>query len=131
MTALVLDTGALVALERNDREAWAKLLVALSDNTVVQVPAGVVAQAWRDRTRQARLAQALKHCDEVPLEGVAARASGMLCAATGTSDVIDASVAVAAATLARHQPTTVLTSDIGDLRILLDELGGTARVAPV
>ena len=131
MTALVFDTGALVALERNDRNAWAKLMLAITDNAVVQVPAGVIAQAWRDGTRQARLARALKHCDEVPLDGVSARASGMLCAATGTSDVIDASVAVAAATLARHQPTTVLTSDAGDLRLLIGQLGSTARVSPV
>jgi len=131
VTAMVLDTGALVALERNNRKAWAKLMFAVADNAVVQVPAGVVAQAWRDGTRQARLAQALKHCEEVPLEGMAARASGMLCAATGTSDVIDASVAIAAAALARHQPTTVLTSDIGDLRRLIEQLGSAARVSPV
>ena len=96
MTALVLDAGALIALDRNDRGAWAMLRVAADDASTVQVPAGVIAQAWRDGRRQALLARALSHCDEVPLDGVVARAAGLLCGRSGTTDVIDASVALAA-----------------------------------
>ena len=131
MTTLVLDAGALAALDRNSRATWAKLRLATTQKAVIVVPTGVIAKACRDGTRQTRLVQVLRHCDEVPLDGANARAAGLLCAATHTSDIVDASVAICAATLARHQRTTVLTSDIGDLRRLLDQLGSTAEVARV
>lgn len=131
MTALVLDAGALIALDHNDRDTWALLRANLDAEGQITVPAGVIAQAWRDGRRQARLAQALQHCNELALDGVHARAAGLLCAASNTSDIIDASVAVAAAALAHRQPTIVLTSDAGDLQPLLDALGTTARAEPV
>ena len=131
MTALVLDTGALMALEGSDRDTWALLGASDRAGGHVHVPAGVVAQAWRDGRRQAQLARALHHCHEVPLDGPNARAVGLLCGATDTSDIVDASVAIIAATLARHQPTTVLTSNADDLRTLLTELGSTARIEPI
>ncbi len=61
MTTLVLDAGALIALHRNDRSVWAMLRNAADDSAEVSVPAGVIAQAWRDRSRQALLARALAH----------------------------------------------------------------------
>lgn len=131
MTTLVLDTGALISLDRNERDTWALLSITVGAGDHVTVPAGVIAQAWRDGRRQARLAQALHHCDEIALDGTHARAVGLLCAATDTSDIVDASVAVAAAALARHQPTILLTSDVDDLQPLLDELGSAARIEPV
>ncbi len=79
MTTLVLDTGALIALDRNDRTVWAMLRNAADDSAQVSVAAGVIAQAWRDGSRQALLARALTLCDEVPLEGALARATGLLC----------------------------------------------------
>ena len=63
---------------------------AAVDSAEVSVPAGVIAQAWRDGSRQALLARALTHCDEVPLEGALARATGLLCGRAGTADIIDA-----------------------------------------
>ena len=48
-----------------------------------------------------------------PLDSRAARAIGALCARSRTSDVIDASVVLAAATA---RPSVVVTSDEGDLR---------------
>ncbi len=131
MTALVLDAGALIALDRNDRGAWAMLRVAADDASTVQVPAGVIAQAWRDGRRQALLARALSHCDEVPLDGVVARAAGLLCGRSGTTDVIDASVALAAAGVARHGDVAIITSDPDDIRRLLSVLDVAARVVHV
>lgn len=122
MTALVLDTGALIALDRNDRDVWAMLWVAAQDSSIVHVPAGPIGQAWRDGARQALLARALRHCEEIALDGPAARASGMLCGATDTSDVIDASVAIAAAVLAQTEAVVILTSDPDDLARLAAEL---------
>ena len=131
MTVLVLDAGALIALDRNDRGAWAMLRVAADDATTVLVPAGVIAQAWRNGRRQALLSRALSHCDEVPLDGVVARAAGLLCGRAGTADVIDASVAITAAGVARYGDVAIITSDPDDIRRLLSVLDVAARVVHV
>ena len=131
MTALVLDAGALIALDRNDRAVWAMLRVAADDASIVHVSAGVIAQAWRDGRRQALLSRALAHCDEVPLDGVVARAAGLLCGRAGTADVIDASVVITAAGIARHGEVAIITSDPDDIRRLLSELDVAARVVQV
>ena len=55
MSVVVLDAGALIALDRNDRGTWAMLRVADDDGDVILVPSGVVGQAWRDGARQALL----------------------------------------------------------------------------
>jgi hypothetical protein len=131
MTTLVLDTGALIALDRNERSVWAMLRVASDDGSPVAVPAGVIGQAWRDGARQALLARALQHCDEIALDGALARASGILCGQTGTADVIDATVAVTAAGLARAGDVVIVTSDPSDLRRLRDALQFHARIVTV
>ena len=131
MTALVLDTGALISLDRNDRTAWAMLRNAADDSAQVSVPAGVVAQAWRGGSRQALLARALVHCDEVPLEGALARSTGILCGRSGTADVIDASVALVAAARSRTGPTALVTSDPTDLRRLLETLDASVRLVTI
>lgn len=126
--AVVLDAGALIALDRNDRSAWALLRVAADGGAVVQVPAGVIAQAWRDGSRQALLSRALRHCDEVPLDGLIARAAGLLCGRTGASDVIDATVALAAAALDRAGDVTVVTTDPDDIGRLTEALRVEVRL---
>ena len=131
MTALVLDAGALIALDRNDRSVWAMLRNAADDSAQVSVPAGVIAQAWRDGSRQALLARALAHCDEVPLEGSLARATGLLCGRTDTADIVDASVALVAAARSQTVPTTLVTSDPVDLRHLLQTLGASVRLVAI
>ena len=128
MTALVLDAGALIALDRNDRAAWAMLRVAADRASTVRVPVGAIAQAWRDGRRQALLSRALAHCDEVPLDGPLARAAGLLCGESNTADVIDASVALTVAGVARHGDVAVVTSDPDDIRHLLSVLHIAARV---
>ena len=65
MTVFVLDAGALIAIDRNDRGVSAMLRVVLDDGDEVQVPAGVVAQTWRGGARQANLARTLQRCEEV------------------------------------------------------------------
>ena len=131
MTTLVLDAGALIALDRNDRSAWAMLRVASDDASTVAVPAGAIGQAWRDGARQALLARALRHCDEVVLDGSLARAAGVLCGQTDTVDVIDASVAIVGAGLARDGAVAILTSDPSDLHGLGSALKSEAQVIAV
>jgi len=116
VTAVVLDTGALVGFERNDRRVVAIVTRALEHHDELLVPAGVVAQAWRDGSRQARLARLLGAplCNVVSLDDRQARAAGQLCGLAGTTDVVDASVAV----VAWDRRARVITSDPDDLRRL-------------
>lgn len=131
MSGLVLDAGALIALDRNDREVWALLRVATDQAHLVQVPAGAIAQAWRDGRRQVLLSRALRHCDEVALDGATARAAGLLCGRSDTTDIVDASVAIAAAGLARRGTVSVLTSDSGDIHHLVTTLQIKVNVVAV
>lgn len=113
MSGLVLDAGALIAFERNERRLVTLLARALERELPLVVPAGVVGQTWRDGRRQARLARLLA-TDEVevePLDDVRARAAGQLCGVKGTTDVIDASVVLCA----RARGARVATSDPVDL----------------
>ena len=116
MTAVVLDTGALIGFERNDRRIVAIIVRALEHHDPVLVPAGVVAQTWRDGSRQTRLARLLGSplCQVLVLDDHRARAAGQLCGVAATTDVVDASVAVAA----RDHGARVITSDPDDLRRL-------------
>ncbi len=131
MTALVLDAGALIALECNARDAWAMLRVATDRRDIVVVPTGAIAQAWRGGARQALLARALSHCHEVALDGTVARAAGLLCAESGTVDVVDASVAIVADAATRNGPVVVLTSDARDLDRLFEALRSEASTVRV
>ncbi len=110
---LTLDAGALVAYERNDRSVREMLHEALVAGVRVTVPAGVLAQVWRDGRRQARLGYLLQQdgVTIVDLDEPAAKASGELCGLTDTRDVIDASVVVCA----RSERSTVITSDPSDI----------------
>ena len=114
--SLVLDAGALIAIERGDRDTAAIIEVARREGRDIVVPAGVVGQVWRGGERQARLARLLNALDVLveTLTDTGARAAGVLCGAAGTSDVIDASVVLSA--LRRH--ATVVSSDRADLALL-------------
>jgi len=56
---LILDSGALVALERNERSMWVRLKAAQLERDLPLTHAGVLGQVWRGGPRQARLSQAL------------------------------------------------------------------------
>lgn len=116
MSGAVLDTGALIALERGDRHVIGLVAEARQVRATLTVPAGCVAQAWRDPRRQARLANFLRrsNVDVVALDAEDARRVGLLLAASGTTDVVDAHVAVCAL----RRGGTVLTSDPEDIKML-------------
>ncbi|MCI2975461.1 MAG: hypothetical protein MP439_05220 [Ferrimicrobium sp.] len=80
------------------------------------MPAGALAQAWRNSARLVRLVRVVNSAEVTihPLDGVTARAAGQLCAATATFDVIDASVVL----LARAVDGVTVTSDPEDLHRL-------------
>ena len=113
MSGLVLDAGALIALERNERFVAILLARTLEHKQPVLVPAGVIGQVWRDGRRQPRLARLLsaRGLTIEPLDDHRARTAGQLCGVTKTADVIDASVVLAA----RAGKHTIVTSDPDDL----------------
>lgn len=57
----------------------------------VHIPAGALAQAWRNPARQVRLVRVVgaESVTIHPLNGAMAKAAGQLCAATRTADVVD------------------------------------------
>ena len=55
--SLVLDAGALIAVEQGDRETATIIEAARREQRAVTVPASVVGQVWRGSVRQARLAR--------------------------------------------------------------------------
>jgi predicted nucleic acid-binding protein len=114
----VLDAGALIAHERRDRKVTALLEVAAQHRIEMVLPSAVLAQVWRDGSRQVLLARALRNpgLTEVPLNHQDATEVGELLRDSGTADVVDAHVAVVAARLR----APVITSDPDDL----NRLGG-------
>src|SRR5207244_432725 len=112
------DSGALIALQRNDRAVWAALKRAALQTGDVLVPSTALAQVWRGKATQARLAQVLKHCVIAPFDAVAWEV-GELLGRTGTKDICDAHVAIVAAS----RGEALYTSDPEDLRALVAALG--------
>lgn len=116
MKGLVLDAGALIAIERHHRTLMLQLEQVFEDELTVVVPAGALAQAWRDGRRQSRLARFM-NADGVivaPLDDLAAREAGQLCGLRRTADIVDASVVLCA----RHADYAVMTTDPDDLALL-------------
>jgi predicted nucleic acid-binding protein len=116
-----LDTGALIALERRDQFVGALIdRVGAMPDAILNVPAGVLAQAVRDPRRQARLMRLCKSPQTrvVPLDRRTALVAGMLLGSRGAGDVVDASVVVCA----RRYGQPVVTSDPEDLRRLDPDL---------
>jgi predicted nucleic acid-binding protein len=116
VSGATLDTGALIALEAGSRRMAVLVEEALASRTVLAIPAGVLAQSWRGGARQARVARLLRSSvvAVVPLDRRCALRIGARCAATGVTDVIDASVALCA----RDRGHPVITTDPGDLHAL-------------
>jgi len=111
---LVLDSGALLALERNDRPMWRRFKAAQLAGSVTATHAGVVGQAWRGRgPREALLAKALAGVEVRPLDWALGRAAGELLAATRGADVIDAALV-----LLGDDGDHIITSDPDDIEPL-------------
>jgi len=115
---LVLDSGALIALERNERAMWVRLKASELAGEIPLTHGGALGQVWRGGPRQARLAQALQGVDVRPLDRALGRASGELLGTTGLSDVIDAAVVLLAA-----DGDEIVTLDRDDFEYLVAATG--------
>lgn len=124
---LVLDSGALIALERNDRPMWRRLKALLLAERVPVSHGGVVAQAWRgEGPRQALLAKALESVDVRPLDATLGRAAGALLARAGSTDAIDAALILVA-----EDGDEIATSDPDDLEPLAALSGRHVEIVQV
>lgn len=111
--SLVLGSGALVALERNERPMWVRLKAAQLEGELPLTHAGVPGQVWRGGPRQARLSQALGGIDVRALDESLGRAAGELLATARLADVIDAALVLLA-----NDGDEIVTVDTKDLEHL-------------
>jgi hypothetical protein len=124
VSALILDAGALVAVDRDDRAVVARLRVAQQHGLELRTNAMVVAQVWRDRSgRQVSLARLLQAVDVRAVSQRDGREAGALLGVAGTSDPVDATVVLLAAAGDR-----ILTSDPRDIGRLASAAGNRAVV---
>jgi len=116
MSGMTFDAGGLVALDRGNRRVLALLARASERGMSITIPATALAQAIRNPARQARLARLIRQpdTDVVALDGPDATATGLLLAATRTTDIVDAHVVVCA----QRAGQVVVSTDADDLRRL-------------
>ena len=125
--SLVLDAGAFIALERNDRTLWRRVDDVRREGSAPLTHGGIVAQVWRGGSgRQARLATALLGTLVVPLDNDLGRRAGVLLTRAGLVDAIDAAL------VALCQPgDQIVTSDPSDIDALADAARLDVDVIPV
>ncbi len=112
----VLDSGALIALEKASPLMTRLLMEVRSGAARVIVPDAVVAQVWRGGIgKQARIAALLglkpEQCATVALDTDAAKRIGVRTGECGHADVVDVHVAL----VADAQKAAVITADRDDI----------------
>lgn len=113
---LILDAGAFIATERGSRDVAALVKRERLAGGAPTTNGAVLAQVWRGgRGRQAAVARLLAGTEIVPVGDRLGRRAGMLLAATGGSDAVDAAVIALA-----KDGDDILTSDPDDLRALAE-----------
>jgi hypothetical protein len=116
VSALILDAGALVGVDRDDPDVLHLLRRAQQAGLELRTNPMVVAQVWRDRRgRQANLARLLQAVKVQPIGDQDGREAGALLGQAGTADPIDATVVLLA-----NPGDRILTSDPDDLTRLAE-----------
>jgi len=114
---IILDSGAIIASERNDPTLAAILKAARKNRTPILVPATVVAETWRGPSTHARTAHLFGAVDGFPeMNEQSARRVGALLALSKTAAIVDGNVVAIAIAL---RPATIVTSDVHDVTHLL------------
>jgi len=117
LPGLVLDSGALQALERRHVRLLADLKRASELGLPIRIPAGSLAQSWRGGPRSASIARLLKHaCRVVQVDERSAKEIGEFLAHlhlpdAENPDVVDAHVAL----VARATRSLIWTTDPSDM----------------
>ena len=123
---LVLDAGALIAVERMSRDVIALIKRERRAGRAPITHGGIVGQVWRDGGRQANLARLLPGLDVEALDAELGSRAGALLARSRSTDVIDAALALLA-----QDGDEILTSDPEDMRVLIAASGVDADVVEV
>ena len=122
---MILDAGVLISVDRGDESARALLTAVARAGTRLHTSHPVVAQVWRDGSRQARLAAFLKTVTVHSLDD--GPSVGRLLAVSQSSDVVDGHLVH----LALRLGDDILTGDPDDLTKLVAVLGPAGpRVHP-
>lgn len=113
---LILDSGAVIALSRNDGRARATLAAAWEAGVEVAIPSVVVAETVRGSAKDASVNRVIRSVGAVTpaLEDTGRLAGGLLGAARSTSTVD----ALVVASVIEIGGGVVLTGDPGDLEML-------------
>jgi predicted nucleic acid-binding protein len=126
VTAVVLDSGALIAIERGDRTTLAHLSRERARDRHVVTTSMVLAQVWRGGLdRQARLAAYLRTFEVVTVDEDLGKRTGVLLGRAGTNDAVDASLV-----LVSRDGDRLFTSDPDDIRRLVEASGRRVRIVP-
>lgn len=123
---VVYDAGVLLAADRGDDRFASLHLRYLSSRFTPIVPSPVLTQVWRDGSRQARLARAIRGCLIEPASATLAKKAGVLLGRAGCSDAVDAIVVASAIA---HE-AVIATGDPDDLRALW-EAAETGQAPPL
>lgn len=125
---LVLDSGAVIALARNDQRARSVLTAAWEAGAIVSIPAVVLAETVRGRPQDAPVNRVIKAVgDFIDVTEHDGRAAGHLLGETKMSATIDAIVVTSTE---RTGGGSILTGDPDDLR-RLTERNSSVRVVPL
>ena len=115
MSALVLDSGAFIAIDRGDRVTAARLRVGQGSGIDLRTTGIVVAQIWRDSDgRQANISRLLKAVEVKAVDEVLGQEAGVLLGRATSNDAVDATVVAVAVS-----GDAILTSDPNDIRLLV------------
>ena len=124
---VVLDAGALGAVERNDREMVAIIKRERLADRAPLTHGGVIGQVWRGGYGpQANLARLIRGVDVRALDHDLGRRAGVLLGAAAANDVIDAAVILLA-----DEGDEIYTSDAVDLRGLAEAAGAHVELIEV
>jgi|SRR5665213_544267 len=124
MTALILDAGAFIAIERNDRSTVALLKAAQKNSLSLRSNGGVVAEVWRGGSgNQVPVSRLLAAVELLAVDGELGRSAGVLIRDAGGGSAIDATVV----TIAR-EGDQIVTSDQSDIQALVNSSGRGIKI---
>jgi hypothetical protein len=107
---------------------WALHVGFIAEEAVPNVPAPVVAEAWRGGSRQASLARMMAGCAIEEMTAYQARRVGELAGRAHHEDVVDVAVVEGAA---RREDRVILTSNESHIRKIIQATGKRIRIEAV
>jgi predicted nucleic acid-binding protein len=126
VSRILLDSGALIAVDRDRVDMRQRLTLAQRSGVPLVTHGGVVGQVWRHPSRQARLARLLRAIDIRPVDDSLGRRAGQLLAKSRMRDVIDAALV-----LLGEGGDRIFTSDPEDLAALVVAAGVDVEIVAI